>query len=261
MSVLSFVELASADQDHVSTNRNIQEPDKWQDQDASHVPTSEVRSALLLVQKASPWAASKQRRCFDFVIATLALLISLPVLMVVSLIVGLSSRGPILFRQRRIGRNGREFTLYKFRSMRVEEISGSNITVRGDLRITRVGSFLRYYKLDELPQFWNVLKGDMSLVGPRPKLPHHEALRMTVRPGITGPATLAFRHEEELLLGIPKHDLESFYEAFIKPTKACLDLDYIQSATCRRDIGLLLQTVISCLNMSKRHWRQTGRPL
>jgi lipopolysaccharide/colanic/teichoic acid biosynthesis glycosyltransferase len=253
MSALSFGELVSVDPDTpCSTNQNIHECDHCQDKAAFQIPANEMHLTLRLAQKASSWATSKQRRCFDFVIATFALLISLPVLALVGLAVCLSSPGPILFRQRRMGRSGREFTLYKFRSMRFEEGLGSKITVSGDSRITRVGSFLRRYKLDEIPQFWNVLNGDMSLVGPRPKLPHHEALRLTVRPGITGAATLAFRHEEELLLGIPEHALEAFYEVFIKPTKARLDFEYIRSATCQSDIRLLLSTIISCLSLSKR---------
>lgn len=264
MSALSFGEFPSVDQEtRFSASLNTHEFDTCQGEAATQVSSTEIPPAPLLVQNASPWATSKQRRCFDLVIATSALLLSFPLLTLVGLLVWLSSRGPVLFSQRRMGRHGREFTLYKFRSMRVEESPGSNITVMGDSRITRAGSFLRRYKLDELPQFWNVLKGDMSLVGPRPKLPHHEALRLTVRPGITGAATLAFRHEEEFLLGIPEQDLESFYEFFIKPTKAQLDFEYINNATCQSDIRLLLSTITSCLNPSKRasvegYWPDSG---
>ncbi len=150
-----------------------------------------------------------------------------------ALLVRVGSTGPIFFRQRRMGRNGREFTLYKFRSMSTcgDNSNGSCITVTGDTRITPVGTLLRRYKLDELPQFWNVLRGDMCLVGPRPKLPHHEALHMASRPGITGAATLAFRNEEDFLSEIPEDQLEVFYEMFVKPTKARLDLEYMRTAT------------------------------
>jgi lipopolysaccharide/colanic/teichoic acid biosynthesis glycosyltransferase len=207
-------------------------------------------SPALLVQQGSPWALSRLRRCFDFAIAFCAILISFPLLFAVGLAVLLTSRGPILFRQKRTGRNGVEFTLYKFRSMKTGNHSGARITVSGDSRITRVGSLLRRYKLDELPQFWNVLKGDMSLVGPRPKLSGHEALLLSVRPGITGPATLAFRHEEEMLRGIPEHRLEIFYEVFIKPAKAQIDFEYMYNATCMTDIKLLWATVLRCLHSS-----------
>lgn len=154
-----------------------------------------------------------------------------------------------------MGRHGREFDFYKFRSMAIgSHSSPSTHTVAGDNRITRVGAFLRRFKLDELPQFWNVLKGDMSLVGPRPKLARHEALRMAFRPGLTGEATLAFRNEEQLLIDLPKHQVDAFYESFIKPVKAKIDADYMLRATFRSDIRLLCLTAASCLNISRgRH--------
>jgi lipopolysaccharide/colanic/teichoic acid biosynthesis glycosyltransferase len=195
------------------------------------------------------WIHSRRRRAFDIFVAIAALLALAPLLLVAALLVRLSSPGPIFFRQRRMGRHGREFTLYKFRSMRVCAVSGSAITVVGDARITRIGAFLRRYKLDELPQFWNVLKGDMSLVGPRPKLPQHEALYLRVRPGITGPATLAFRQEEEVLAGIPPEELDSFYQEVVKPSKAWIDMEYIAHATFRSDLRLLTDTCTSCLGV------------
>jgi lipopolysaccharide/colanic/teichoic acid biosynthesis glycosyltransferase len=129
--------------------------------------------------------------------------------------------------------------------------SNSSITVSGDVRITPIGALLRRYKLDELPQFWNVLRGDMSLVGPRPKLPHHEALLMTCRPGITGAATLAFRNEEEFLSEIPEDQLETFYETFVKPAKAHLDLEYMRTATLSSDLRVLWRTASACLSSSE----------
>lgn len=190
---------------------------------------------------------SKARLCLDRAVAAVVLLVLLPVLLVIMLVVRLSSRGPALFRQQRAGRNREEFTLYKFRSMRVEDPEGPRITVSGDCRITRAGAILRRYKLDELPQFWNVLKGNMSLVGPRPKLPHHEGLDFPYRPGITGMATLAFRDEEKILSGIPRHQLDAFYEICIKPRKAHLDLEYMRNATLGSDLRLLWRTGASCL--------------
>jgi lipopolysaccharide/colanic/teichoic acid biosynthesis glycosyltransferase len=199
---------------------------------------------------AGVWINSRRRRAFDVLVALSALLALSPLLLVLALLVYLSSPGPVFFRQRRMGRHGSEFTLYKFRSMHVSAASGSPITVVGDSRITAVGGFLRRYKLDELPQFWNVLIGDMSLVGPRPKLPQHEALYLRVRPGITGPATLAFRQEETVLAGIPAHELDSFYQEVVKPSKAWIDTEYIARATFRSDLRLLADTCTSCLGIS-----------
>lgn len=199
---------------------------------------------------AGVWITSRRRRCMDVAVAAGALSILWPFLLATALLVRLTSAGPVLFRQRRMGRHGREFTLYKFRSMRVREHCGPHVTVIGDARVTPIGAFLRRFKLDELPQFWNVLRGDMSLVGPRPKLPHHEGLHLLCRPGITGAATLAFRREEELLASIPHHELDAFYEEFIKPEKARLDLEYIETATFRADVRLMWMTLASCLRSS-----------
>jgi lipopolysaccharide/colanic/teichoic acid biosynthesis glycosyltransferase len=190
---------------------------------------------------------SRVRSFLDRMAAAIILLALSPVMLVIVLLVRLDSPGPALFRQRRAGRNREEFILFKFRSMRVEGSDGPAITVSGDGRVTAVGAFLRRYKLDELPQFWNVLKGNMSLVGPRPKLPHHEGLDLPYRPGITGIATLAFREEEKILAGIPREKLEAFYESFIKPRKAQLDLEYMQSATLGSDLKLLWTTCASCI--------------
>src|SRR5271170_8040078 len=196
---------------------------------------------------ASPWVVSTTRCCLDRAVAAIALLILLPAMILIMLLVRVSSPGPVFFRQLRAGRNREEFTLYKFRSMRVEISPGPAITVSGDPRITPIGAFLRRYKLDELPQFWNVLKGNMSLVGPRPKLPHHEGLDLPYRPGITGMATLAFRNEEEILSVIPDTQLDAFYEICIKPRKAWLDLEYMCRATFWTDLKLLGRTAASCL--------------
>lgn len=196
----------------------------------------------------SPWSTSCLRRVLDFCVAAIAVLICAPVLLIAGAAIFCTSSGPILFRQRRMGRLGKEFTVYKFRSMYAANRSGSPVTVRGDARITPVGAFLRRFKLDELPQLWNVLKGDMSLVGPRPRLPHHEGLHLLVRPGLTGAATLAFRDEEELLAAFPPDDLGRVYEEFVKPAKARLDYDYMRRATFTSDLAILWKTVISCLS-------------
>jgi lipopolysaccharide/colanic/teichoic acid biosynthesis glycosyltransferase len=187
------------------------------------------------------------RRCLDFALALTALVLLAPLMLLAAVLVRLGSPGPVFFRQQRIGRHGRAFTLYKFRSMTPASGRGSTITVAGDSRITPAGAFLRRFKLDEIPQFWNVLRGDMCLVGPRPKLPHHEALHMDCRPGITGVATLAFRREEEFLAGIPAQELEAFYELFVKPAKAAMDVDYMRNATFTSDLNVLWRTFSSCL--------------
>ncbi len=204
-----------------------------------------------MVSDASPWAKSAPRRAMEFGVSAAALVLLMPVLAFAAALVWLDSRGPILFRQQRMGRDGKEFTLYKFRSMRVEKGQQTCITVSGDARITRAGAFLRRHKLDELPQFWNVLRGDMALVGPRPKLPHLEPLHMTCRPGITGAATLAFRDEEALLSAIPQNEVEAFYERFIKPAKATLDLEYMGTASFRSDVELLWRTFGACLSRTE----------
>jgi lipopolysaccharide/colanic/teichoic acid biosynthesis glycosyltransferase len=207
---------------------------------------------------ASPWVVSAARRCVDSAVAAIALFLSLPAMFLIMLLVRASSPGPVLFRQRRAGCKREEFTLYKFRSMRVENSPGPAITVSGDCRITPIGALLRRFKVDELPQFWNVLKGNMSLVGPRPKLPHHEGLNLPYRPGITGMATLVFRNEEEILSRVPHHQLEAFYEACIKPRKAQIDLEYMQSATLWTDLKLIWRTAACCVFGSDRSSEKTA---
>lgn len=194
-----------------------------------------------------PWISSRTRRAAEFCCAAVALAACLPLLLMIAIAVRCTSRGSVFFRQRRLGRNGREFTLLKFRSMVTSREVGALITVSGDRRITRVGVFLRRYKLDELPQFWNVLLGDMSLVGPRPKLPQHEALTLSARPGITGPATVLFRDEERLLAELPADHVEAMYDSCIKPEKARLDAAYLRNATFLSDCRLLAATVAACL--------------
>jgi lipopolysaccharide/colanic/teichoic acid biosynthesis glycosyltransferase len=129
------------------------------------------------------------------------------------------------------------------------QAQGPSLTRTGDRRVTKVGAVLRKYKLDEIPQFLNVLRGDMSIVGPRPKLPHLEIMHMPFRPGLTGAATLAFRREEEMLQHIPEHELEIFYTHSIKPLKAHIDWTYMQQSTLKTDLALMLRTVVVCMGM------------
>ena len=196
---------------------------------------------------ASPWVSSAGRRCFDFAMASVFLAMASPLMALAALLVRVTSPGPVLFRQHRAGRYRVPFTLYKFRSMHVNPEPGSPLTVDGDPRVTRVGAFLRRYKLDELPQLWNVLRGDLSLVGPRPKLPHLEPLDLPYRPGVTGIATLAFRNEERILSELRDGHVHAFYDRCVKPRKAQLDRQYMRSATLWSDLGLLWRTASSCI--------------
>jgi lipopolysaccharide/colanic/teichoic acid biosynthesis glycosyltransferase len=206
------------------------------------------QTAMHLSGCVSGWAMSRRRRAIDFLCALVGFICFAPLMVLIGLAVKLSSRGPALFKQERMGRDGQVFVLYKFRSMQVAASDGSPITVIGDKRITPVGLFLRKFKLDELPQFWNVLRGDMSLIGPRPKLPHHEALHMPFRPGITGAATLAFRYEEEMLRDIPPQHLDAYYERYVKPRKAEIDWNYMRTATLRSDLRLIWLTAKACIS-------------
>lgn len=189
------------------------------------------------------------KRAFDVVCSALGLLVLSPVLLVCALLVGLTSPGGVLFRQERIGKDGVPFTIYKFRSMRKDN-SGLKITTSGDSRITPVGKVLRKTKLDELPQLWNVLKGDMSFVGPRPEVREYtnlydEAQRqvLLVRPGITGLASIRFRNENELLDA--SDDPNRTYIEEVMPQKIALDLEYIPHASVWYDIRLILETLVT----------------
>jgi lipopolysaccharide/colanic/teichoic acid biosynthesis glycosyltransferase len=193
------------------------------------------------------------KRATDVVVASGILLLTLPLLLLLVIVVRLSSPGPAFFRQERIGRYGRRFLVIKLRTMRCRQEADSSITVARDPRVTRVGSLLRATRLDELPQLWNVLKGEMSLVGPRPDVPGFaDELRgpdrrvLAIRPGITCPATLYFRHEAELLADHP--DPAWLNEHVIYPQKVELNLAYLDGWSFSRDLGLLLITALPFLN-------------
>lgn len=206
----------------------------------------------------SEWAMSSMRRGIDCACAAAALTCLGPLMLIVAIVVRLTSKGPAFFQQERMGRNGEAFTLYKFRSMRMAgEDGGSPLTVTGDKRITPVGAFLRRFKLDELPQFWNVLRGDMSLIGPRPKIPHLEVMHMPFRPGITGAATLAFRFEEEMLRDIPADHLERYYNRYVKPRKAEIDWEYMRDATLWTDLRIVWLTAKACFSSVESDWQVT----
>ena len=187
------------------------------------------------------------KRVFDFTVALLALPFLLLPGAILALAVWAGSGRPVFFRQERVGRGGRLFRVAKFRTMVVRPAGDSTVTVAGDARMTPVGAFLRCWKLDELPQLWNVLVGDMSLVGPRPDVPGYadrlqgEARRvLELRPGLTGPATVAYRNEEEILAHQP--DPVRYNDEVIWPDKVRLNLEYLNSASLGKDLGYLWRT-------------------
>ena len=188
------------------------------------------------------------KRLFDIVASGCGLLALSPMLLIVALWVKLDSKGPIFYRQVRVGTHNKDFRIFTFRSMRVGADKGSLVTIGGrDPRVTRSGYFIRKYKLDELPQLINVFVGDMSLVGPRPEVRHYvdywtpQQMRvLDVRPGITDPASIKFRNENELME--QADDPEDYYIHIIMQEKIRLYLEYVDNASFWYDIKLIFQT-------------------
>ncbi len=194
------------------------------------------------------------KRLFDIALSLLALALLCPLLLAVALWVRLDSPGPVLFRQQRVGRGGRPFAILKFRTMQVNaEAAGLQITVGQDPRITRAGAWLRRSKLDELPQLLNVLRGEMSMVGPRPEVPRYVALYpadqratvLSVRPGITDLASLAFRDESTLLAR--SADPERTYVEEILPIKLRHACDYVAQRSLWLDLRIIARTALALL--------------
>ena len=207
--------------------------------------------------RVAPWALSGSKRSFDVACAILLMVGAAPLMVLVALVIKASSRGPFLFRQNRMGKNGEEFLVLKFRTMYSSSGNsmGALITRLGDCRVTAVGKWLRKWKLDELPQFVNVLKGDMSLVGHRPDmLKYMQTLTgrdrniLYFRPGITSPASLKFRNEEQDLAKVPPQDMEQYYISDLLPQKIRMDLNYAERATFLSDCHILLRTAFSVLS-------------
>ena len=192
------------------------------------------------------------KRAFDLLVASLALLLLAPLMAVVALWIRLDSPGPVFFRQQRVGRHGVLFLIHKFRTMRAGA-EGLPLTVGDDPRITRAGRFLRRTRLDELPQFIDVLQGAMSLVGPRPEVPRYVALyppalrerALAVRPGLTDPASLAFIDEAALLAAAA--DPEREYVERILPAKLQRAAEYAESASLATDVAVLARTLWALL--------------
>ena len=197
------------------------------------------------------------KRAFDLLVASCALLVFAPLLPIILVWIKLDSPGPVLFCQDRVGLRGRVFSIYKFRTMHAGSAAGrgAQITVGADPRITRAGRFLRRHKLDELPQLINVLKGEMSVVGPRPEVPRYVALYppetrelvLSVRPGITDLASIAYRDENALLA--KADDPEAFYVEVVLPAKLEYCVQYVRTRSVRLDLVILGRTAKALLGL------------
>lgn len=205
------------------------------------------------------------KRAVDVACSAAGLLLLSPLFLLLAILVKLTSKGPVLYSQGRVGLNGRIFQMQKFRSMRMDaDGAGPALTCSGDRRVTPMGRWLRRFKVDELPQLWNVLVGDMSLVGPRPEHPAYvqaysaEQRRVfTIRPGITDFASVLYRHEEELLKGAS--DLERFYREVVLPHKLSLNLMYLDNISAACDLSLILQTIKSVADSRPASIQHTSR--
>lgn len=187
-------------------------------------------------------------RFVEVVLSGAGLIVAAPVIGLLGLAVALGSGFPVFFRQTRLGRGGRPFTLIKLRTMRPDS-PGLHVTASDDTRVTRVGRFLRRSKLDELPELWNVLRGDMSLVGPRPEVPSYVDPQdpewrevFQVRPGLTDPVTVSLR-DEEMLLARVAGDREAFYRESLQPLKLKGYREYLRRRSWHGDLGVILETL------------------
>jgi lipopolysaccharide/colanic/teichoic acid biosynthesis glycosyltransferase len=195
-------------------------------------------------------------RVLDVSLSLVGLVLLSPLLLVVALLIKCTSPGPVFYRARRVGQDGRLFDVFKFRTMIADaDRRGPRVTATGDDRVTRVGRFLRRTKIDELPQLLNTLKGDMSLVGPRPEDPWYvksysqEQLQvLRVKPGITSPATILHRHEEQMLTG---QDWEDSYRNVILPEKLRIELNYLSHRTLVRDLLILTKTGLALITRAR----------
>jgi lipopolysaccharide/colanic/teichoic acid biosynthesis glycosyltransferase len=188
------------------------------------------------------------KRAFDIVVALVGLVFFSPLMLIVAVFIKLTSPGPVFYRAPRVGKGGQAFRMYKFRTMVVgADKIGPALTVDKDPRITRIGARLRRSRLDEIPQLINVLRGEMSMVGPRPEAPYYvekyspeQRKVLMVKPGMTGSAQIAFRHEEEVLSNA--ETLEDEYMNGILPPKLAMDLQYIEQQSLSLDLKILFQT-------------------
>lgn len=191
-------------------------------------------------------------RWFEVALSALGLALCVPLLVLSAVAIALTSPGPVIFRQKRVGRNGQLFVLYKLRTMRAEHY-GPEVTASGDKRVTGIGRILRRAKVDELPELWNVLKGDMSLVGPRPEVPRYVDLEddrwqvvLKSRPGITDPVTLRLRDEEKLLAQV-EENYEDFYRDELQAHKLQGYIEYLNNRSWSTDFKILGRTLLVIL--------------
>tara|TARA_B100001113_G_scaffold353447_1_gene357820 strand:- start:2740 stop:3324 length:585 start_codon:yes stop_codon:yes gene_type:complete len=189
------------------------------------------------------------KRIIDIFVSTLGLTILSPLFLLLSIFVKISSRGPVFFIQKRVGQDGKIFKMIKFRTMYINQTSDSTISIKGDDRVTRVGRFLRKYKLDEFPELINVMIGDMSLVGPRPdvcgyadRLVKADRDILKIRPGITGPASLKYINEEEILA--KQDDPQTYNDEVIYPDKVKINLDYYKNQSIWLDFKIIFATIL-----------------
>ena len=216
-------------------------------------------SAHVVIQRLSPWSRSGAKRLFDCACVIFALPLLAPAFLLVALVVWLTSSGPVLFVQQRMGRNGRTFTILKFRTLiHATDKAHHAVTTAGNQHFTPVGSFLRRLKIHELPQLLNVLVGHMSLFLPRPKMLQHMVHPLPCRPGITGAATIVFALEESVLDHIPKHHLETYYHKVVLPAKRHLDAEYMAHATFLSDLKLIVNSVLR--RWDPRSWKVCSTP-
>ena len=188
------------------------------------------------------------KRLFDIVLSIFGLIFFFPLLLGISILIKIKMPGPVFFVQKRIGQHGKLFSMIKFRTMKVGH-GGNSISVKGENRITTLGAILRKYKLDELPELWNVLKGEMSFVGPRPDVPGYaDKLKgedrkiLLLKPGITGPASIKYANEEEILAD--KEDPIIFNNEVIYPDKIRINLEYVKRRTFLLDLKIIFYTIL-----------------
>ena len=190
-----------------------------------------------------------KKRVFDIVFSLIGLILTWPIILIAWIIASIETKSNGMFIQKRVGKDGKLFNIYKIKTMRKIDNIDTTITSSNDIRITKSGKFFRKYKIDELPQLWNVLIGDMSFVGPRPDVPGYadklegdDKIILSVRPGITGPASLKYKNEEEILA--QQEDPKWYNDNIIWPDKVKINKDYIKNWSLLKDIKYIIKTVI-----------------